>query len=68
MTTVKNVIAGLEVLARYAPSGFDDPMGGAYHDELYGPHTISDVTDADKALLAQLGWWQASRDRWMCYI
>lgn len=68
MTTVKNVIAGLEVLARYAPSGVDDPIGGAYHDELYGPNTMSDVTAADRSLLVQLGWCQASRERWMCYV
>lgn len=68
MTSVKDVIVGLEVLARYTASGVSDPIGGAYHDELYGPHTISDVSADDRRLLVQAGWYQASRDSWMCYI
>ena len=68
MTSVKDVIAGLEVLARYTPSGVNDPIGRASRDELYGPHMISDVTAADRRVLVQAGWCQASRDSWMCYI
>lgn len=55
MATYKEVIEGLQILAKYSED--DEHQIAAEHDELYaGPDDPSVVTEDDRGRLNELGW------------
>lgn len=67
MATLKNVITGLQVFAKY---GDDKHTVCAEHDTLYaGPGDDVDLTDEDKKTLDAAGWrYDKSTDSWKTFV
>lgn len=74
MASIKEVVEGLEILAKTAevPAGLAEQgetdrrkamLGGADHDIIYGPE--ADPSEEDRARLDELGW--HFDDEWDCW-
>ena len=71
MASIRDVIAGLEVLAAHAKpmgggaEGRDVHIGGAGHDVLCGPTLGKELTPVSKKILEEAGWhWDDEYDCW----
>lgn len=71
MATVRKVIDGLTILARYDPDGLDSHSVSAEHDVIYGPGPGDPdaVTEEDRERLEELGWHLDSEaDCWARFV
>ena len=67
MSTYKNVIKGLELLASCEKHGQDAYGVDAEHDQIYAGPDISEVPEGIKKQLEALGWFESDADRFSIY-
>ena len=66
MAKFRDIIEGLEILAKYEPEGKESQIAGAGHDIIW----VSDkkVSEDDERQLGLLGWhWNRDGDCWSHY-
>lgn len=54
MALIREIVDGLEILAKTSRRGRDEHLGGAEHDIMFGPE--SEPTTDDMRKLEELGW------------
>jgi hypothetical protein len=70
MATTRNIVEGLEILARACPDGNNAHLGGAEHDKIWGPPANpSFISEEDRRRLDLLGWsYDEQYDGWYHFV
>jgi hypothetical protein len=66
MARAIDIVEGLKILAKYAPKGLEEHIGGANHDIIFGLDIDqATIPDEDIILLDRHGWFYRADEGWV---